>query len=329
MHKLVSIITPCYNGEKYLDRFFQSILAQTYPAIELIFINDGSSDSTEKMAMEYGEQLMAKGYGFTYIYQENAGQSAAINQGLKIFKGEYLNWTDSDNYLPDDSVEIRVRFLEENPDKGLVIGRTIVVDDIIFEKAGLISETGFNRTAPHQLAEDFLKGDMSCSCCCSTMVRSSMFRDSMPDPPHIETPREIGQNYQLFLPIMFRYPVSYIPDILGYYVVHNDSHSHTRKTFEQKMHIMDVANATLNSISDRIKVDDGERAWFKSKIAEYDCKNRLNVLQHYRRKDGLHQIIGKMRQMGCYDAAAKKMVLKIRYPFIKRLADSLWKRKNR
>ncbi|MBR0299301.1 MAG: glycosyltransferase family 2 protein [Bacteroidales bacterium] len=329
MPKLVSIITPCYNGEKYLTRYFESILSQTYPTVELIFVNDGSTDGTEKMAIEYGEKIIAKGYKFVYFYQKNAGQSAAINQGLKVFSGEYLNWTDSDNYLPAHSIETRVTFLDNHPEAGLVIGRSAVVDDVDYNQIGLIQETGLNRTRTRQLAEDFLKGQMSCTCCCSTMVRSSMFRDAMPDPLQIETPREIGQNYQLFFPIMFKYPTYYIPDMLGYYIVHQDSHSHTRKTFEQKLHIQDVATETLSSITGRLKVDENERDWFKAKIAEYDCKNRLDILQHYQETKHLSEIVQKMKQLGCYDSTAKKMVLKIRYPFIKRLADFVWSKKNK
>ena len=325
MTDLVSIITPCYNGEKYLDRYFQSILDQTYPNVELIFVNDGSTDHTEEKAISYGEELKARGYGFTYIYQPNAGQSAAINQGLKIFTGKYLNWTDSDNYLPSDSVEKRVRYLEEDLQLGIVIGRTEVVDDEDYKKVGLVQETGFDRVTPKMLAEDFLKGDISCSCCCSTMVRTSMFLDSMPDPPQIETPREIGQNAQLFLPMMFKYSVKYVPDILGCYVIHHDSHSHQKKSFDQMMHIRDVSTQMFYSVSDRLRIDDKELlSWFKSSIAEYDCRNRLEVMQHYRRKDGLEDTIAKLKEMGCYDASARKKVLKIKYPFFKRIGDIIW-----
>ena len=330
MADLVSIITPCYNGEKYLDRFFQSLLDQTYPDVELLFVNDGSTDHTEEMALDYGEKLKARGYGFNYFYQPNAGQSAAINQGLKVFRGKYLNWTDSDNYLPNDSIEKRVLYLNDNPKLGIVVGRTEVVDDLDYKTVGLIQETGFDRITNKMLIEDFLKGEISCSCCCSTMVRSSMFLDSMPDPPQIETPREIGQNGQLFMPMMFKYPVKYVPDVLGYYVIHADSHSHQKKTFEQMMHIRDVSTQTLYSIADRLRVDDEELlSWFRAKIAEYDCKNRLEVMQHYRRSDGLQVIVEKLRIMGAYDASARRKVMKIKYPVIKSLGDKLWKLKNK
>lgn len=329
MAGLVSIITPCFNGEKYLDRYFNSILSQTYPSIEVIFVNDGSTDFSEDIALEYGEKLKARGYKFIYLYQDNAGQSAAINQGLKVFTGDYLNWMDSDDYLPADSVEKRVNYLESHPDVGLVIGRSVVVDSKDYKQKGIIQETGINRTDVNSLMTDFLKGDISCTCCCSTMVRSSMFRDAMPEPLQIQTPREIGQNYQLFIPIMFKYPTRYIQDELAYYVLHSDSHSHSEKTFEQRMHISDVANEVLNNITSELKVREEDKLRLRKMIAEYDCKNRLEVMQHYRRSDGLHQIVSDLKRMGCYDAEARKKVLKIKSPFVKKLSDRIWKLKNK
>jgi glycosyltransferase involved in cell wall biosynthesis len=328
MYKTVSIITPCYNGEKYLPRYFESLLAQTYPTVELIFVNDGSTDRTEEMALEYGEKLKARGYQFRYIYQENAGQSAAINQGLKVFSGDYLNWTDADDFLSADSIEKRVEYLETHSEAGLVIGATALVDDIDYQQLDLLKENSGASYGSRELIEKYLKGTFIIPCC-STMVRSSMFREAMNSPIHIEEVREIGQNYQLFIPIIFKYPVRYIPDILAYCVVHQDSHSHSRKSFEQKLHIQDVATQTLNSISDRLNVNENERIWFKSKITEYDCKARLEIHQHHRRKDQLRPLVKKMKQLGCYDSTARKMVLKIQYPFVKCVADFVWKRKKK
>ena len=66
MQALVSIVTPCYNGENYLDRFFRSVLAQTYPSLELVFINDGSTDHTEQLAESFRPQLEERGIRFIY-----------------------------------------------------------------------------------------------------------------------------------------------------------------------------------------------------------------------------------------------------------------------
>lgn len=326
MAELVSIITPCYNGEKYLDRYFNSILEQTYPNVELIFVNDGSTDRTEEIALVFGEKLKARGYGFTYIYQQNAGQSAAINQGLKVFKGTYLNWMDSDDYLPADSIEKRVTCMIDNPDIGLVLGACDKVEDKGYTKIGDITSEGCDMLTKRELIEEFISGRIGCPCC-STMVRSSMFRESMPETIQIETPREIGQNYQLFIPIMFKYPVKYLSDVLSYYVVHSDSHSHRRKTYEQRIHILDVSALTLNSIADRLCTGEEDIRWFKNKIEEYDCKNRLEVLQHCRRLDDLSEIVSRLKSVGCYDASVRKIVLKIKYPFAKKVGDRIWRLK--
>lgn len=68
---LVSIITPCFNGEAFIDRYFQSVLSQTYPNIELVFVNDGSTDQTETIALSYSSKLAAKGIIFKYLSQDN------------------------------------------------------------------------------------------------------------------------------------------------------------------------------------------------------------------------------------------------------------------
>ena len=95
---LVSIITPCYNGERYLDRYFASILHQTYPNLELIFINDGSTDRTEEIAQGYRLPLEQRGIRYTYLSQENAGQAAALNRGLKLFRQVYKKGYASKRY---------------------------------------------------------------------------------------------------------------------------------------------------------------------------------------------------------------------------------------
>lgn len=107
---LVSILTPCYNGESFLKRYFESILNQTYSNLELIFINDGSIDRTEEIALSYRSQLEEKGIRYIYERQENAGQAAALNRGLKLFTGEYLTWPDSDDVMTADCIEKKSGF---------------------------------------------------------------------------------------------------------------------------------------------------------------------------------------------------------------------------
>ena len=97
--KMVSIITPCYNGGKLLSRYLDSVLKQTYKNIELIIVNDGSSDNTEKIVISYKGQFKKEGMKLVYIYQDNKGLGGAINTGLKHFTGDYLCWADYDDFF--------------------------------------------------------------------------------------------------------------------------------------------------------------------------------------------------------------------------------------
>ena len=117
---LVSIITPCYNGENVMHRLLDSILSQTYSNIEFILINDGSTDHSEEIWYQYEKKFNEKGIKTIYIHQRNQGLGAAINAGLKVFTGDYLCWPDIDDYFEDTSVEKRVNFLETHKEYGSV-----------------------------------------------------------------------------------------------------------------------------------------------------------------------------------------------------------------
>ena len=250
MNPLVSIISPCYNGESYVGRFLDSVLSQTYSNIELIIVNDGSIDNTEDIILSYKDRFKEKGYGFYYIFQENAGQSAAINQGLKIFKGDYLTWPDSDDQLTPDAIERKVAFFEAHPDIGISICKTEAVD---FETGEHI--TYMERVRPahgDNLWRDIIMGENIYYSPGGFMVRSDFFREVMPKPLQIFSPREVGQNYQLLLPIAFKYPYGIMDDVLYIYSVRQGSHSRTKKTYKEKLHKIDVIRQTLENVVEGI-----------------------------------------------------------------------------
>jgi len=138
MGKKVSIITPCYNGEKYLARYLNSILNQTYPQIELILVNDGSGDDTERIALSYKKIFRERGCEFIYVFQQNAGIAGALNTGLKVFTGEYLTWADSDDFFDAESIEKKVHFLENNKEYGFVRSDAYIYKEKNMKKQGTI-----------------------------------------------------------------------------------------------------------------------------------------------------------------------------------------------
>lgn len=99
---LISIIIPVYNAEKYLIRALESARVQTYENIEILLINDGSTDASPQICDSYAQ----KDSRFRVIHQENAGPSAARNRGIEEARGEYLTFFDNDDLLHRDFIKI-------------------------------------------------------------------------------------------------------------------------------------------------------------------------------------------------------------------------------
>ena len=113
----VSIIVPVYNGEAHLLRCAESILAQDYPELELILVDDGSRDASFELMRE----LAARDTRVKAIHKENGGVSSARNRGLDEASGRYIQFSDVDDWLPIDATKLLMREIEAS-DADLVIG---------------------------------------------------------------------------------------------------------------------------------------------------------------------------------------------------------------
>lgn len=113
---LVSIVIPVYNGSNYLGEAIDSALNQTYENIEIIVINDGSSDNgkTEEIALSYGNKIR-------YFYKENGGVSSALNMGISKMRGEYFSWLSHDDMYAPEKIERQVAQLQECGETDTVI----------------------------------------------------------------------------------------------------------------------------------------------------------------------------------------------------------------
>ena len=117
-----SVIVPIYNGEQFIHRCVDSMLSQTFGDLELILIDDGSSDSCAEICDEYA----AKDDRVIVIHAKNKGVSKARNEGLAIASGEYLAFCDGDDYYKNDLLEKTVSNIKEVKARGAV---TIVICD--------------------------------------------------------------------------------------------------------------------------------------------------------------------------------------------------------
>lgn len=117
----VSVVIPVFNQEKYIKECVESVLSQTYRAVEVVVVDDGSTDRTAAILRSYEGKIR-------YIRQENKGAAAALNKGIKESRGEFIAWLSSDDvYLPT-KLEEQLLFFKQNPNAALVYTDFYIID---------------------------------------------------------------------------------------------------------------------------------------------------------------------------------------------------------
>ena len=111
---LVSVIIPVYNGERYVAEAVESVLAQSYQHIEIITVNDGSTDNTAEVIRRFP--------AVRYFEQLNGGIGSARNKGVEESKGKFLSFLDHDDLWTPDKLSLQLQIFEEDPDLDMVFG---------------------------------------------------------------------------------------------------------------------------------------------------------------------------------------------------------------
>lgn len=216
---LVSILTPCYNEEGNIKKYIDKMLKQTYPNIELVIVNDGSTDKTEEIIMCQKRKIEKRKYKLTYVKKENCGVGSAINKALKVMNGEYFCWCDVDNYYADDYVEKCMLFFENNPEFNIVrCDGLLFYEDNLKEPYHYFSK-GNNNILKKELFMNCLQEiDFHFGC---AMIKTSAFDQVVPTRNIYES--RVGQNWQILLPILYYFPSGYIDEQLFFYINRKNS----------------------------------------------------------------------------------------------------------
>lgn len=275
---LVSVIVPCYNAEKYVGRFLDSILSQTYKKIQLIVIDDGSTDNTVDILKQYKKIVEKENIEYMIIQQlENQGQAAAVNEGLKFVKGEYLTGADSDDEYTKDCIEKKVKFFENNPSYDFLRNECVIKNEESKKVESYLRIKGKKREK--NIFEDLILGNHIWFAQGAHMYRTEAFFDRNKGN-EIDVSRE-GQNYQLLLPMAYKNKCGYIDEVL--YIIYNraNSHSHTKRTFEQEVsrekEIMQLILRTMK----RIEVTDEDYIKYEEILEEKLKRNLISLAYRY------------------------------------------------
>jgi glycosyltransferase involved in cell wall biosynthesis len=155
---LVSVVIPVFNGERFLREAVESVLAQKYSPVEIIIVDDGSTDGTATVARSLSETVR-------YLHQTNQGPAAARNRGIKQARGSLIAFADADDLWPADKFELQLPYLITDSAIEIVMGRiqqvllsatkadefaepafsvnlgSAVIRKSVFERVGLFDET--------------------------------------------------------------------------------------------------------------------------------------------------------------------------------------------
>lgn len=266
---LISIVSPCWNSETFVHRLLDSVLNQDYPNVEMIVVNDGSTDGTAGVLAGYEEKFRSRGYVLKNLYQENAGQAAALDVGLKKFSGEFLIWTDSDDYfLVKNALSTFVDFLRKNPDIGFACCNSAI------EKAtgeiGRCAPFVEKEKTPASIFERllmrkifFIPGRI--------MVRTETFLKAIPTRSIFHSRQ--GQNFQMEFPIAYASKCGFIADELYCYVERSESHSHSTP---MDLNRIDGIEEIIEETLSRIDMPPEERMRWRRVNKYISARERMN-----------------------------------------------------
>ena len=174
MPELISVIIPVYNSEEYLPRCLEAVSAQTYDNLEIILVDDGSTDGSPKICADF----VAKDGRARVIRQENQGLWAARNTGQDAAKGEYLFFPDSDDYFHRNLLRLLYEAINSGPGYDLaIVGRKVTWsadEDTTSPVTPVLSEWSQQRLMETLLAE---KGDTFCVYMWNKLFRRSLIDD--------------------------------------------------------------------------------------------------------------------------------------------------------
>ncbi len=315
----VSLIMPCYNLEKYINDAIDSVLLQTFKDIELIIVNDGSTDSSEEIILSRKLEIESSISSFKYIKQKNAGVSIACQTGFKNAAENYLMLLDGDDCLFPSSIEKQVIFLEKNPDYAAVRTNGYYTYLETENEKKFLFEENYKENNKTGVWEDIFLGRKH-SLSGGYMIRMSVLDEVYPN-------REIydswyGQNLQFLLAASYHKKVGFIDEPLIKYNIRTDSMTHKIEKEQEKREI-----ELLEGFKD-IRKHMVENLFYEEEKEEYLRKNEilyagmfLKVAKKYRNKILAEKNYAKLKLLtdNHVSKADKESYYSVKYPAYQRL----------
>ena len=301
---LVTLLLPCYNCEKTLDRFMRSVISESYRPLELICIDDGSTDDTAKLLKNFETILKESGVQYTVLTQENIGLGGAIQTGLLHAHGDFLCWADPDDFLLPGSVEKRATYLLQHPAYGAVSSDAFVFDESDLKMPLYHEAARFSRRFELMQFWYLLRGEgMVCAGC--HMIRMRCFDEAVPN--RMIYPARRGQNYQLMLPVCYKFPHAFLDEPLYGYVKYQNGMSAGDVTETDKLRRIAEHETILLQTAKQIKMPEAEYQKCLDEIEKRYALQRFYTAIDFRNKVLLQEQYAILKKYGAVTRDIKKL----------------------
>jgi glycosyltransferase involved in cell wall biosynthesis len=239
----VSVVMAAYNAERFIGLAIESALSQTAGDLELIIVDDGSSDGTEHAIAPFRADPRVR-----YSRQENSGQCAAKNKGIELARGDFVAFLDADDLWRRDKLERQLRLFEDRPDVGVVYGFLEKIDGAGQPLPWEPVSPWQGYVTPRLLKENFVPF-------ASAVVRRSLLVRNAGFDPGLD----MGIDYDLWLRLSMQCEFDYVPAVVGSYRVWEGQMS--RKVFQRYTAGIGIMSAFLARYGTVIRREDVRRAW--------------------------------------------------------------------
>lgn len=258
---LISVIIPVYNGEKYLSECLDSVLNQTYQNLEIIIVNDGSTDNTQNIIDNYAKKdsRISK-----IVFETQKGVATARNTAVDNAKGGFLAFVDSDDYINDDYLEMLLNQMSDSDDI-VCCGYNSIQDDTV-EKYALKNKELKNAESAYLFYLESRAIDYTMQ-----VIWGKLFRREIVADKRFELLR-YGEDTLFIIQMITSGAIIKLIDYVGYnYMEHTDSlvNSSQRKTKEYFQSMLEVRYLSYNlvkDISERVKDESAE--YYKKEVLD-------------------------------------------------------------
>ncbi len=208
IHPSVSVVIATYNRARFLPETIESVLKQRFRDFEIIVVDDGSTDETQKVLRGYGDKI-------SFFYQENRGPSAARNLGIRFARGNWIAIQDSDDLCTPYHLEVLFSYADKNPNLGMVFANGAYLDGLQHDRETIIPEDKSRRLAQRgvRLADLFDKSILR-------LQAALISKECLEAVGGLDEELRICMDLDLGFKLFMRYPVAYLNQVVFLYRKH-------------------------------------------------------------------------------------------------------------